>query len=336
MEVSDRLADFFNFTGCRQISFDGLEGNWSTGMGQYGRQRFTLNWYEKLKPELKGQVITDASNPGHFFWHMFTRMNWGEPWYAGFRESQTQYRLLNQLYFQRNYIPGMLGWFKMTPQTSLEDIEWMLARSAAFDAGYGMVTNIHTVESNGIGDQLLETIKIWEDARMSGAFTEALKKEMQNIRNEYHLVAIGPGNWTLYRFDMMRAEYKNLDLQPGQNNTLTLEFENQNPDQPLQFILTAKGKGQTGPITILIDGAREIELPVLLDENQHLKYSGGSYTRIYDSNWNLLQKVRVIQNELMLSQGEHQLAFEAEFNGGNDQLLKLEIKTASLGRNIKK
>jgi hypothetical protein len=32
-EVARRLADLFNQTGLMQISFDGLEGNWSTGMG---------------------------------------------------------------------------------------------------------------------------------------------------------------------------------------------------------------------------------------------------------------------------------------------------------------
>ena len=43
-EVARRLAALFNQTGLRQISFDGLEGNWSTGMGQYGRTLFVTTW----------------------------------------------------------------------------------------------------------------------------------------------------------------------------------------------------------------------------------------------------------------------------------------------------
>ena len=135
LEVARRLADLFNQTGLRQISFDGLEGNWSTGMGQYGRTLFVTTWYDHLDDRLRGKVITDASNPGHYFWHIYTRMNWGEPWYAGFRESQTEYRLKNQDYFRRNLMPCMLGWFNMTGQTSLEDIEWLLARAAGFGRG---------------------------------------------------------------------------------------------------------------------------------------------------------------------------------------------------------
>jgi RNA polymerase sigma factor (sigma-70 family) len=131
--VARRLADLFNQTGLMQISFDGLEGNWSTGMGQYGRTLFVTTWYDHLRDDLRGRVINDASNPGHYFWHIYTRMNWGEPWYAGFRESQTEYRLKNQEYFRRNLMPCMLGWFNITAQTSLEDIEWLLARAAGFD-----------------------------------------------------------------------------------------------------------------------------------------------------------------------------------------------------------
>ena len=99
-EVARNVARFCNDTGARQISLDGLEGNWSTGMGQYGSTLFTKAWYDTLSSSFQGGVINDASNPGHFSWHIYTRMNWGEPWYAGFRESQTLYRFKNQLYFE--------------------------------------------------------------------------------------------------------------------------------------------------------------------------------------------------------------------------------------------
>src|SRR5690606_19548252 len=145
-EIAEKLADLCNETGIRQISFDGLEGNWASGMGQYGRHIFVKTWYDRLKPELKGEVINDASNPGHFYWHFETRMNWGEPWYAGFRESQTKYRLMNQDYFDRNLMPNMLGWFSLSSQTSLMDTEWLLARAVAFDAGFGLATSLRAIK----------------------------------------------------------------------------------------------------------------------------------------------------------------------------------------------
>ncbi len=328
-EVSTRIADFFNFTGCRQISFDGLEGNWSTGMGEYGRQLFTQNWYDKLNPGLKGQVITDASGPGHFFWHSFTRMNWGEPWYAGFRESQTQYRLLNQLYFQRNLIPSMLGWFQMTPQTSLEDIEWLLARSAGFDAGYALVTSLASVSKNGLSDKILEAIREWEKARMAGSFPADVKKKMQNIKNEYHLEMAGPNNWNLYPYTIVRAEYK-----PGVVPA-TIEFNNENPDQPVQFILSSGPENSAMGITLAIDGQPKVRIPLELPKNHYIKYTGGSYVNLYDSNWQLVGTGQLTQLDVTLTQGKHKIDFEAIFtDAGPKQGIKIELKTAGLAHQL--
>ena len=125
IEVASNIARLYNATGLRQISFDGLEGNRSTGMGNYGEILFTNAWYQKISPGIRKHYIADASRTSHYFWHIYTRMNWGEPWYAGFRESQTEYRLKNQAYFTRNLMPHMLGWFSLRPNTSPEDIEWI-------------------------------------------------------------------------------------------------------------------------------------------------------------------------------------------------------------------
>jgi hypothetical protein len=94
IEVSKNIAKLYNETGLRQISFDGLEGNRSTGLGTYGESLMPYTWYNSLKN--KQDLIIDASRTTHFFWHLYSRMNWGEPWYGDFRESQTENRLKNQ------------------------------------------------------------------------------------------------------------------------------------------------------------------------------------------------------------------------------------------------
>ena len=170
--MSKNIANLYNQTGLSQISFDGLEGNRSTGLGTYGESLMPYVWFNNLNPEIRKHLIIDASRTTHFFWHIFTRMNWGEPWYAGFRESQTAYRLKNQNYFQRNYMHGMLGWFKMTSETSLEDIEWLLARSAGFDAGFAFVTGFKEVAENGNSKTVLSKIADWEKLRLVGAFSK--------------------------------------------------------------------------------------------------------------------------------------------------------------------
>jgi len=330
-EVALTLADLFNKTGLRQISFDGLEGNWSTGMGQYGRQLFTQKWYDNLTPENQGKVITDASNPGHFFWHMYTRMNWGEPWYAGFRESQTQYRLLNQSYYRRNLMPSMLGWFRMTPEISMEDIEWLLARAAGFDAGFALVTSPATVESHGMGEKVLAQIKLWETARLAGAFPADIKKEMEDISNEYHLESSGSDSWNLYTASLAKGDYKNVVKQPGEPRILSLNLNNPNPEQPVQFVFSNGKEGLVKDIILDIDGFKKVLIPINIPPEHHLRYTGGSYVSLYNKTWQFIDRARVVQMQLMLNQGEHTIQFEASFvDGSEDASVHLELRTLGL------
>jgi len=205
-EVARNIAAFCNHTGAIQLSLDGLEGNWSTGMGQYGRTLFTKAWYDALSPALRGRVINDASNPGHFTWHIATRYNWGEPWYAGFRQSQTLYRLKNQLFYTRNLIPRMLGWFSVRDETTPEDAEWLCARAAGYDAGFALVTSFDskaTQSSSDLADMdkkkaaIFEVINQWETARQSDAFPESVKPGLQDVNREFHLASVAPGEWEL-------------------------------------------------------------------------------------------------------------------------------------------
>ena len=209
-EVARNIAAFCNHAGAIQLSFDGLEGNWSTGMGQYGCTLFTKAWYDALTPGMRGHVINDASNPHHFTWHIATRYNWGEPWYAGFRQSQTLYRLKNQLFYTRNLIPRMLGWFSVREETTPEDAEWLCARAAGYDAGFALATSFDSKATQSSGEvagmdkkkaAILEVIHQWETARLRGAFPESVKPGLQDVNREFHLVGVGPGEWDLKPFN---------------------------------------------------------------------------------------------------------------------------------------
>ncbi|MCW5943416.1 MAG: hypothetical protein KIS66_14385 [Fimbriimonadaceae bacterium] len=208
-EVARNLAEFGNRTGVRQISLDGLEGNWSTGHGQYGRVLFTQSWYEALSDESRGEVRNDASNPSHFTWHIATYYNWGEPWYAGFRESQTLYRFKNQLLYTRNLLPRMLGWFSLRPETTLADAEWLLARAAGYDAGFALAASMDSAAQRSAAGSdslrldakttaILDAVREWETARASGAFSNEVRTLLRDNAREFHLEPAGKGRWDLF------------------------------------------------------------------------------------------------------------------------------------------
>jgi hypothetical protein len=325
-EVARRLADLFNQTGLLQISFDGLEGNWSTGMGQYGRTLFTLAWYHHLAPALQGRVINDASNPGHFNWHVYTRMNWGEPWYAGFRESQTQYRLKNQNYYHRNLMPRMLGWFQMGPETTREDAEWLLARAAGFDAGFGLVTSPDAARRNGDGAAILEAIRHWETARLAGAFPAELKPLLQDVGREFLLRPAGDRAWTLAPVHSVKLTHARRE-QPGMPTASTCDFANPHPAQPLQFILQATGNPQAEAVTLAINGVEVLALTEPLAKGQSLKYTGGPTAVRYDPHWNPLGTVPVNPARLEVRAGASQIHLGTRFGTGDNPALKGEFRT---------
>ena len=324
-EVAMNLAQLFNETGLRQISFDGLEGNRSTGLGNYGEILFTMAWYDALSEDIREHFIADASRTSHYFWHLYSRMNWGEPWYAGFRESQTEYRLKNQAYFRRNMMPGMLGWFRMQPETSVEDIEWMLARSAAFDAGYAFVTSFEALEENGRSQDILALIGTWEEARMADVFTPGQKLRMEDISNEFHLEAMGEAGWNLFQIHPTVVRYEHRERQPGEPTLETFSFENGLAEQPLRFIVTAVGTSVDG-LLLEVDGVGRIELPVRLRDGEALVYEGGEAATVFSPEWRILGEVPVDHESLVLGLGRHSLMVDASLRGEDEGHLKVELR----------
>ena len=326
VEMSETLAELYNKTGLRQISFDGLEGNRSTGLGTYGESLMPYTWYNSLPDNLKDHLIIDASRTTHFFWHIYTRMNWGEPWYAGFRESQTEYRFNNQAYFKRNYMPGMLGWFKMTPETSLEDMEWLLARSAGYEAGYALVADAVSVAQNGNSDKILELIGDWEKLRISDSFSDEQKELMRDNTKEFSIERTGNNDWSWREIHAEIFNHENKVRQPGEPLYTTLNFSNPGSEQSIDFILTANNCDVSN-ITFEINNYKKIELPLTIKAGQILK-SGSNKLTLYDAKWQEVRTFDIDLADFVLNEGDNVITVDCSFaNADKEANLKVEIKS---------
>jgi len=334
IEMSETIAALYNQTGLRQISFDGLEGNRSTGLGTYGESLMPYVWYNSLSDELKNHLIIDASRTTHFFWHIYSRMNWGEPWYGGFRESQAEYRFKNQAYFKRNFMPGMLGWFKMTPETTIEDVEWLLARSAGYDAGYAFVANMESIEKNGNSDKILELIGDWEKLRLGGSLTEEQKETMRDIDKEFSIKRINDNEWNLYEVNAEIFNHEKKVRQPGEPLYSTFAFNNIGNEHSLNFILTANNC-DASEITLEINNYKKIELPLVLRKGQIIKYDGGNKAIVFDSNGNVIKEFDINPSDFKVGKGENFLIVDCNFDKIDKKpTIKLEIRTFAKGEKI--
>lgn len=291
-ELADRLIDLFNTTGLRQISFDGLEGCGYTGHGMYAHHRFVERCYRGWS----GEILNDASRLIHSLWHTHTRMNWGEPWGKAAREGMPEYRFRNQPYFERNLFPRMLGWFQLRlasddlTATTLDDIEWTLARCAGFDAGFALSAKLDALRGNGQTETLLNAIRIWESARLANAFTDEQRERLRNSDREFHLEAERVNRWRLYEvaFSPVLA-YKAVERQPGEPVGETGTWQKPFQPQPVRIVLRAQSSGSgriiQPAVTFNFD---EIVFPVTLESGQYLIYDGDTVYRVCDENWNTI------------------------------------------------
>lgn len=334
IEEAKNIAEFCNKTGVMRLSMDGLEGNLSTGLGQYGRVLFADTWYNALSPQLKGFVRNDASCPAHFNWHINFYYNWGEPWYAGFRESQTLMRFKNQVIYERNFIPRMLGWFSIRPNTSIEDAEWLLARAAGFDAGFALAishdstaqlsaskSTIEEMKQRGATEMILNAIKVWESARIADAFPLEIRTALCDNNREFHLELIKPNKWNLFERHLIKRK---LDKDHPSEK---IEWNNSDPEQFLNLMVSANGKKPISGLDILVNGQKIKDLESQMEPGYTLKCIQGNYGIYFDESWKELKHVTISKELTKIFKGKNEFIISIEPN--EQSMAQIELWTLS-------
>ena len=329
-EIAGNLGRFFSETGVSQMDFDGHEGCMASGEGDYGMQAFA----EKVFRETNHPLVNGTSRSSHFYWHICHYWNWGEPWYGGFRESQGDYRLENQPFLERNYMPNMLGWFLLSATTTAEDIEWMMARAAGFNAGFAMVAYYKSLQKNPSTSQLLELIRLWQEAYKLKIFSADQIARLKNPENDFHIEK-AEGAWRLFPFRKYKFEHSKQLLQPGQPTFSEWEFENEDASQPLVFSLTLMGKeGVINNPWFELDGYYKLELPGEFKAGYSIVCDGGKL-KLYNEKGNFNKEISLNQAIPGLSQGKHVLKFDCEFPDESQLKIRAVFKTMSLPEVIK-
>lgn len=332
-EIADHLVELFNRTGMRQISFDGLEGCQVTGEDIYAEARFVKRCYDGWQHE----IISDSSQLNHFTWHIHTRMNWGEPWGKAMREGMPEYRFKNQEYFRQNLFPPMLGWFQIQravgdlEATTLDDVEWVLAKCAGFGAGCAWYTHLDTLDKLGGTREILNAIRQWDRARHLGAFSKEQQARLRSTTEEFHLQAVSDSRWQLTPVTFSSA----FRIEPGTAGAPSAQdWEVNNPyaDQPLRFVLrVAPQRSNAGdghidnPSFTIAD--RTVTFPARLAPGQYLVYDGAGDGQVYDANWNRLSTVSPKPAVPVLPSGRCQIRFNCEAGSESQPEVGIRFKT---------
>ena len=322
-DLIKNLSDFFNETSVGQMDFDGHEGGWGTGEGEFGMDYFS----EKFIKEVNHEVRNGSSRSKHYYWHVNSYINWGEPWYGGFTKSQGHYRYKNQALLKRNYIPNMLGWFLLTPHTTLQEFEYMLARSAGYDAGYALFSNLNDMKRNPEFENIALAVRTWEEARLRKIFSDEQIEKLKDVNNDFSLKKVDDNTFELQGYDKYNFELENIMVQPGQPNDVTADVESKS-EQPLYFVIGAVGEeGSIDELTIEFNSVVTITIEQKLKPNWSITYRGGNEILVYDDKGRFKTKKKLELDHLNLSEGTNTLRISAGFSDDADVKLNGYVRT---------
>jgi len=330
-EMVNNLSEIFNKTGIGQMDFDGHEGGWGTGEGDFGMDYFS----DQFIKEVDHEVRNGSSRSNHFYWHVNSYINWGEPWYGGFTKSQGDFRYKNQALLKRNYIPNMLGWFLLKSTTTLQEFEFMLARSAGYDAGYALVSSVKDFKKNPEFDEIAEAIRTWEEARLKKIFSEKQIKALKNVNNDFSLSKKDENTYELQYYKKEEFELENIIVQPGQPNDISVDV-NSDKKQKLYFVIGAVGdEGSIEEVNIEFNSVDNITIEQELKSNWSVIYRGDNKLLVYDNRGRLKKSIELDVDNLTLGEGLNTLRISASFSDDADIILEGYVRVKDKVETIK-
>jgi hypothetical protein len=212
-------------------------------------------------------------------------------------------------------------------------VEWIQARSAAFNAGYLLRVD-ESIEKNGFKDQLFEEIREWQKARNTNAFTPEQRERMKDPKNEFHLEKKSQNSWELYPVMLNRGyEHKYRQVQTGEPVTSNFKLINPYHEQPLQFYISLQAvdndlAASVSQIQFKINNYQTIELNVPLKAGDRV-YCDGQQTYLCDKTWNK-QKVISTNKVPVCEKGNIEIAVTSQFSSSKSPKLAIEFKTIGL------
>jgi len=323
-ETAKNLAELFNETGVDHLDFDGHEGGLASGQGDYAVELFAKDFYDNVRHD----IFCGTSISKTFFWHICSYYNWGEPWYGGFKESMQQYRIDNQGLFDRNYMPHMMGWYLLTANTSLAEMEWMLARAAGYSAGFAMVANEDALKKNTNTPILLDAIREWEAARNGKAFSKEQQERLKDPNNEFHLARTGNDKWNLSMYATSPVFVREkITRQPGEPTSTTWQFNQAWNEQPMHFRLSVTGSsGTVSNLKIQFDHYTEIHIPLTINAGETIICDGTETLRIFEKNGKLKNSLQLSSMPLVVTKGDHTIIADCTFSGEEPPRIEIQFK----------
>jgi len=185
-EVARRIAEIVNATGpYDMVYFDGAEDVHDPFWYHVANAQYRV--YRLLEPE---PPVCEAAMSSHFSWHMVSRGNAydvdGKHIKSFCREISCRTAPIRAMDFTRIDF----GWiFQFYRDMGPDVLEYVLSRGAAWDCPFSLRLTLAEVAAHPRAEDCFDSIKIWEDARITGKLTETQRAMLKTLDpGEYQFI----------------------------------------------------------------------------------------------------------------------------------------------------
>ncbi|QZE14914.1 hypothetical protein K4L44_03490 [Halosquirtibacter laminarini] len=342
-QMAKNLAKFFNEANLKRISFDGCEGGQATGHGSYATDRFYKVFFDHLKDK---NIVVNSSDVTHYGWHYLSNESWGEPWESkNFREPHLDHRMRVQQKLKEDLLPRKMGQFMVDKRTTKRDIVWLMGLCAGYDAGVDFYISPNFDKINKESSAILSEIKIWEEARLKGVFTEEQKEILRDPYSVYDLEKDGEGvrlvfieswkpkakktnvnqNNTLSPAILkgtkdapVSNDYKHVNMltEPGQPTASIWKYVSNNSNPKLQFVIRLpKASKQAVKGIYLKVATQKVTIPFTLKPGDYIVNDGSKTYIHYSEDHKIKNKVLLNSGRFSVHKGENTIEFDYKGNG---------------------
>ena len=200
-EIAEKLADAYN-AGFRFVYFDGSEGtNVPHDFHVPNAQYRVLSRFEE--PPL----FAEGAAKAHFSWHFLSGGNAFDIFPPEqFKAAIDRYPAKEAPQIRMDFTRLNFGWWNICPGTQADLFEYGESRAAAWDCPVTLQAGSpESLRAHPRIDDLLETLRRWEDVRRSGWLTEEQKQLLRKPGEEYTLLINGGGEYELVRWEQIKC-----------------------------------------------------------------------------------------------------------------------------------
>lgn len=212
--------------------------------------------------------------------------------------------------------PMELGWFTLRASegrqasTTLEELEWMLSKAAALDAGYGLVIDRSAIKRHGQLDRMMTLVKAWNQVRDAHVLTKEQREDLLDPYADWHLEPCGENSYLLYPVHLSRRHRCTITAAGPHREVWQWKASS---NRPVAIHIEVKGQGEIREPSLVI-GTDTLLLPCTVKAGQTLYCGFNGKAAIMDADHHSLKEL-LMEHQPSLIEGESEVAFSCEVRG---------------------